>query len=123
MLLRRTNLSAILSVFAFYFAWMLFFGGALLCRQVLAAYATRGVLINGEIVRGQIYTGWGMYNNLGAALDIMMLGAFYFAAGRNKGHPLSCGGVCVLCRCRPDASRNFRLKLSFSFDCVAQFIA
>ena len=68
-----------------YFAWMLFFGGVLLFGETLSVYTFGEVFANGSPVRGQIYTGWGMYNNLGAALCMMMPGAFYLAAVHRAG--------------------------------------
>lgn len=68
-----------------YFAWIgLFIGGALLC-ELLWVYLTRGVVTNGVINRDLIYTGWGIHNNIGGMLAIMIPFAFYLATKYHKG--------------------------------------
>ena len=47
-----------------YLGWIGLCGGVLLLLQLLWCYMTCGVIVNDAIVRTQIYTGWGMYNNI-----------------------------------------------------------
>lgn len=68
-----------------YFAWIGFCAGGLLLIQLLWCYCTEGVIINGIIQRKQIYTGWGMYNNMGAMLAMMIPFAFYLASKYRRG--------------------------------------
>lgn len=68
-----------------YFAWMLFCGGVLLTAELLWVYCTGGVFVDGAISKGQIYTGWGIHNNLGAAIVMMMPGCGYLAATKKHG--------------------------------------
>lgn len=68
-----------------YFAWVGFGAGCLLLAQILFIYHTNHVIIDGVIHRGQIYTGWGMYNNLGGMLAMMIPFAFYLATKYRKG--------------------------------------
>ena len=68
-----------------YFAWMLFCGGVLLTAELLWVYCTGGVFIDGAISKGTIYTGWGIHNNIGAAIAMMMPGCGYLAATKRHG--------------------------------------
>lgn len=68
-----------------YFPWVGFYTGAVLLTQLLYVYLTGNVIQNGIIVRTQIYTGWGMYNNLGGMLAMMIPFAFYLATKYRRG--------------------------------------
>ena len=68
-----------------YFAWMLFCGGVLISAEVLWLYGTGAPFRNAEIVKGNIFTGWGISNNIGAAIAMMMPGCGYLAATRKHG--------------------------------------
>lgn len=70
-----------------YFSWLCFFGGVLLLNELLFSCVTRTVFLNGEIVRGFIYTGWGMYNDLGAMLAMFLPSTFYLARREKYGLP------------------------------------
>ena len=68
-----------------YFAWVGFFmGGVLLC-QLLWIYLSAEVVIAGVINRANIYTGWGIHNNIGAMLAMSIPFAFYLATKYHKG--------------------------------------
>lgn len=68
-----------------YLAWIGFTGGAAVLVQVLVCYATQNVVVDGVIVRRHIYTGWGMYNNMGCLLAMAIPFAFYLAAKYRRG--------------------------------------
>jgi hypothetical protein len=68
-----------------YFAWVGFGIGCLLLGQILWIYCTNHVVVDGVIQREQIFTGWGMYNNLGGMLAAMIPFAFYLAAKYRRG--------------------------------------
>ncbi len=68
-----------------YFAWVGFGLGCMLLSQILWIYCTGGVIVDGIIVREKIYTGWGMYNNVGCLLAMMIPFAFYLASKYHKG--------------------------------------
>ena len=68
-----------------YFAWVGFGAGCLLLGQILWIYCTGNVIFDGIIHRGNIFTGWGTYNNIGGMLAIMIPFAFYLAAKYRKG--------------------------------------
>lgn len=68
-----------------YFAWIGFGVGCVLLGQILWVYKTTDVVIAGRIERGHIYTGWGMYNNMGGLLAMMIPFPFYLASRFRKG--------------------------------------
>ena len=68
-----------------YFAWVGFCTGGLLLWQILLIYCSAGVIINGVIDRNRIFSGWGMYNNIGGILAMMIPFAFYLASKYRKG--------------------------------------
>ena len=68
-----------------YFSWIgLSMGGALLF-QIFWIYLTADVIVDGVINRDRIYTGWGIHNNLGGMLAMMIPFAFYLATKYRKG--------------------------------------
>lgn len=67
------------------FAWTGFFLGCALLCQILWIYVTSPVIVDGVIHRKQIYTGWGIHNNLGAMLAMMIPFAFSLACKYRKG--------------------------------------
>lgn len=68
-----------------YFPWMGFLTGGMLVLQILRIYFHRDVIVDGIIIRDRIFTGWGMYNNIGCFLAMMIPFAFYLASRYNKG--------------------------------------
>ena len=69
-----------------YFGWICLFLGLLVSAELLWAYHANKVVVDGEIVRGKIYVGWGQYNNVGGALVLFLPGIFYLAAKRKHGY-------------------------------------
>lgn len=68
-----------------YFPWIGFATGGMLVLQILRIYFHRQVIVDGVIIRDRIYTGWGMYNNVGCMLAMMIPFAFYLASRYHKG--------------------------------------
>ena len=68
-----------------YFAWVGFGAGCLLLCEIGWIYLTGNVIRDGIIERSAIYTGWGMYNNIGATLAMMIPFPFYLATKYRKG--------------------------------------
>lgn len=68
-----------------YFAWVGFGTGCLLLAEILWIYVKNPVVTDGIINRSQIFTGWGMHNNLGGILAMMIPFAFYLAAKYHRG--------------------------------------
>ncbi len=59
--------------------------GFVLIGELLYVYHTQAVLVDGVIDRVRIYTGWGMYNNIGGMLIMVLPFPFYFACKRRVG--------------------------------------
>lgn len=68
-----------------YFAWIGFCAGGLLVCEILFIYRTQNVIIDGVIHRENIFTGWGIHNNIGGMLAMMIPFAFYLATKYHKG--------------------------------------
>ena len=68
-----------------YFCWIGFATGCVLVIEILGVYFSGKVIVNGVIERQNIYTGWGMYNNMGGMLAMMLPFAFYLATKYRKG--------------------------------------
>lgn len=89
-----------------YFAWLGFCIGLSLLVQVGWIYLTQNVVINGVIHRSRIFTGWGIHNNIGGILAMMIPYAFYLATKYHKGWIGTVVGsallICTLLTC----SRN-----------------
>ncbi len=68
-----------------YLAWVGFSAGGAVLLQVLSCYLTQNVVVDGVIMRERIYTGWGMYNNMGLILDMAIPFAFYLATKYHRG--------------------------------------
>lgn len=68
-----------------YLSWVGVGAGFVLLGQFLWIYATKPVIQNGVIDRNLIYTGWGMYNNMGALLAMMIPFPFHIGYTTKKG--------------------------------------
>lgn len=86
-----------------YFAWIGFSLGGVLVVQILWIYLSTNVVIDGIIDRDNIFTGWGMYNNMGGLLAMMIPFAFYLATKYRRGWIGTVVGsaflVCVFLTC------------------------
>lgn len=75
-----------------YLAWTGLAFGCVIVLQILWIYAsTSEILLYGVIDRNKIYTGWGMYNNMGGFLAMMMPFPFYIARKYRHGWI----GICI----------------------------
>ena len=79
-----------------YFAWTGFSVGGMLILELAWIYLTGGVIVDGVIDRDFIFTGWGIHNNLGAMLAMMIPFAFWLAAKYHKGWIGSVAGCVFL---------------------------
>lgn len=86
-----------------YFAWVGFGTGCLLVLQIIGIYCTGTIVIDGVIQRRNIYTGWGMYNNIGGLLAMMIPYAFCLATKYRRGWIGTVAGsaflICLLLTC------------------------
>ena len=76
-----------------YFAWIGFSTGCALLIQLINIYATGEVVVGGTIEREAIFTGWGMYNNIGSLLAVMIPCAGYLACRRHNGWLYNLGSL------------------------------
>ncbi len=67
-----------------YFAWAGLIMGFVVSAEVICIYLTNNVIIDGSIIRSNIYSGWGCYNNIGAIISLSIPFAFYFAARKKR---------------------------------------
>ncbi len=63
-----------------YFAWIGMMVGCVLVAELGYIYLVGDVIVDGVIADGKIYTGWGIENNIGPLLAIMIPFSFYYAA-------------------------------------------
>lgn len=66
-----------------YLAWTGMTVGYTLLGELIFIYLTNGVIFDGVILRGNIYTGWGHYNNIGALLA-MVIPFTFFLSGKGR---------------------------------------
>lgn len=53
--------------------------------QTMFVYAFDAILVDGAILRSGIYVGWGHYNNIGAAIAMLLPAPIYLSAQRKQG--------------------------------------
>lgn len=68
-----------------YFAYIGVMAGFVVFFELLWQYLTQDIVVDGVIIRENIYTGWGMHNNMGAIMTTAIPFAFYLAS--RKKHP------------------------------------
>lgn len=89
-----------------YFAWIGFGVGCLLLCQLIGLCFTKDVFVDGEIDRTQIVMGWGMHNNFGGVLAMMIPFPFYLAAKYRHGWVFSFAGTAFLAGVMLTCSRS-----------------
>ena len=67
-----------------YFAWIGLIMGFVVSAEVVFLYITNNVIVDGVIIRNNISSGWGCYNNIGAIIGMSIPFAFHFAARRKR---------------------------------------
>ena len=83
------------TVKADYFAVMFTAAGVGMLAEVVGMYFLPGVVVDGMVIREALYTGWGVYNNVGCIMAMCMPAPFYFAATKKHGWIFSAIG-CVI---------------------------
>lgn len=61
--------------------------------QTIGMYALPGVIGENGVNRSAMYTGWGIYNNVGSVMTMCVPAPFYFAARRKEGWTFSMLGI------------------------------
>ena len=69
-----------------YFFWAGFVMGMVVLGEILNIYLTNTVVQNGSLVREEIRTGWGIYNNIGAMITLGIPCALYLAIHQKHGY-------------------------------------
>ena len=59
--------------------------GLLICAELVVAYFTTVQFVNGEIVKGSVVLGWGVWTTIGGMLAFLLPAHFYFAASHKHG--------------------------------------
>ena len=68
-----------------HFMYCVALAGLVICAELLAAYATTVQFVDGEIVKGSVVLGWGVWTTIGGMLAFLMPAHFYFAASHKHG--------------------------------------
>lgn len=76
-----------------YFVWFMTILGVGMAAEVLGMYALPGVLVDGATRREAMFTGWGIYNNVGCMMAMCMPAPFYFAATKKHGWAYAILGI------------------------------
>lgn len=79
-----------------YLSWIGVCIGCLLLCEILRIYSINEVINGGEIYRDRIYVGWGMYNNIGCMMAMMIPFAFTLASRYKRGAIGVIGGAIFL---------------------------
>ncbi len=68
-----------------FFSYLLVSVGITVSFQLFFTYLSNEVIVNGSINRDEIYTGWGMYNNIGAVIAVCIPSACYLSTQKKYG--------------------------------------
>ncbi|MDE7158542.1 MAG: O-antigen ligase family protein [Clostridiales bacterium] len=68
-----------------YFISYMSFLGVGIALEVLGMYALPNVFVDGAVNRVNLFTGWGIYNNVGGMMAMCIPAPFYFAATKKHG--------------------------------------
>lgn len=68
-----------------YIAVVFFAIGVGMLAEIAGMYFLPGVIVDGELHREALFTGWGVYNNVGCIMAMCMPAPFYFAATKKYG--------------------------------------
>jgi len=68
-----------------YFMYCLVVAGLLIVAELIFAFFTTVQFVDGEIVKGSVVLGWGVWTNIGGMLAFLMPACFYFAHSHRHG--------------------------------------
>ena len=98
-----------------YFACFGMVMGLVVAAEVGIIYLTEDVIVNGAIIRGRIYSGWGCYNNIGAIISMSIPFAFHFACKKKVGPVFMLVGCLLLAGVIFSCSRGSIVGGAFAF--------
>lgn len=78
-----------------YFSWIGLVMGFVLLAQIIWIYPANQVIVNNSIQKERIYTGWGIHNNIGGMLAMMIPFAFHLATFHDR-HSWTCAIAATL---------------------------
>lgn len=80
--------------------------GASMTIEMIGCYFLPGAVVDGVVHRGALYTGWGIYNNVGCVMVLCLPAPFYFAVKRKEGWIFSLLGIAFFLSVLLTQSRN-----------------
>ncbi len=98
-----------------YFAWAGLIMGLVVSLEVGIIYIYKDVIVNGVINRGQIYSGWGCYNNIGAIISMSIPFAFYLASRKKRSSVFLIIGFILVAGVIFSCSRGSMVGAAFAF--------
>ena len=98
-----------------YFAWVGLIVGLVVAAEVGYIYWTQNVIVDGVIVRYNISSGWGCYNNIGAMISTSIPFAFYFACRKKNNWAFIALACFLLLAVIASNSRGSMVGAVFSF--------
>ena len=104
-----------------YLAWTGLSVGFLVLLQLIENYASGRIFADGTIDRELIATGWGMHNNIGCMLAMMMPFAFYLAAESKRSWVFHLLGTALLLGAVLSCSRGSMLMAALAY-CVCAWL-
>ena len=105
-----------------WFGWFCVALGCLVLTELLWLYLTQGVIVDGSIVRSRIHTGWGMYNNIGAMMLMMIPFPIYLGSRYSKDLYGLLGGAAFWLGTLLSSSRNAILLGTALYGCCIAYI-
>lgn len=96
--------------------------GAGVAVETLGMYSLPGVITEHGVNRALMFTGWGIYNNVGCVMAMCVPAPFYFAANRKEGWIFSMLGVAFLLAVLLTQSRTSMLFGSVIFTACAVIV-
>lgn len=118
-LVEIASLSAIYFFFCYAVNWknvpkhygmMLFLAlGIGVAVQIVGMYFLPAAIVNSSVNRGELFMGWGIYNNAGCVMAMCLPAPFYFAIKRKEGWIFSLAGITFFLAVLLSQSRNAML--------------
>ncbi len=76
-----------------YLMYCFLMSGILICAELICAYFTTVNIVGGEIDKGSVVLGWGIWTAIGGMLAYLLPISFYFAASHRRGWIAFCLGL------------------------------
>lgn len=83
--------------------------GVGVAAEIVGMYFLPGAVVGSSVQRGNLYTGWGIYNNAGCIMAMCLPAPFYFAVKRKEGWIFALLGIVFYLAVLLSQSRNAML--------------